>query len=183
MKAKYFTFFIFIVLAVTTIGVASVSADKYGLFETANKAGLPQYSTNPLETAGNVIGTILSLVGVLFFGLMIFGGFLWMTAHGKEDQEKRALETITAAVIGILIILGSYAVTNLVFKSVGKKPAGQLDAPPGKEATEMGCYCSLAGINGSEPEELYPNIPLSQCQDKSVKDLGDLINCSVKEIL
>ncbi|MEK7084601.1 MAG: hypothetical protein AAB932_05185, partial [Patescibacteria group bacterium] len=55
---------------------------------------------------------------VLFFGIMIYGGFLWMTAHGKEDQTKKALEAITAAIIGIIIVVSAYAITRFVFTSV-----------------------------------------------------------------
>ena len=30
----------------------------------------------------------LSFIGVLFFALMVFGGFMWMTARGNEEQTK-----------------------------------------------------------------------------------------------
>ncbi|GEM_PF-570540 len=99
------------------IGSGIVLADKYGLDATAKAADLN--TTDNLPTiVGNIIGTALSIVSVVFFILMIFAGFLWMTAHGKEDQEKKARDTIFAAIIGIIIILAAYAITNLVFSSV-----------------------------------------------------------------
>ena len=94
-----------------------VLADSYGLDATAGQTGLNKTASIPQFT-GSIIGTGLSMIGVVFFILMVYGGFLWMTAHGNEDQSKRALDTIIAATIGIIIIMAAYAITSFVFKSV-----------------------------------------------------------------
>ncbi|MBI2990017.1 MAG: hypothetical protein HYY51_02385 [Candidatus Magasanikbacteria bacterium] len=91
---------------------------QYGLEETAGAAGLKQYGTDLPTIVGNIVGTGLSMISVLFFGLMIYGGIRWMIARGKEEEAKKALDTIVAAVIGIIIVLASYAITNFVLKSV-----------------------------------------------------------------
>ncbi len=111
----------------------SVSAD-YGLSATAGAAGLSQ-EKDVAGIIGNVIGAGLSLVTVLFFILMIYGGIRWMMARGKEEESKKALDTIIAAIIGIIIVLASYAITNFVFKSVGSAAGnggggGGGDTPP-----------------------------------------------------
>ena len=41
-----------------------------------------------------------------------------MTARGKEEQSKKALNAITAAIIGLIIVIGAYAITAFVFNSV-----------------------------------------------------------------
>ena len=90
----------------------------YGIDVTADAAGLQDET--PLSTRlGQVVGGVLSFVGILFFGLMIYGGITWMTSRGNQEQEKKAITTITAAVIGIFVVLGSYALISLVFKSIG----------------------------------------------------------------
>lgn len=66
------------------------------------------------ESIGRAIAAALALVGVLFFALMIYGGYLWMTARGEKDQLDKAKQTIIAASIGIAITLGAYAVTTFV---------------------------------------------------------------------
>src|SRR3989338_5093117 len=101
-----------------------VFADDYGLEETVSQTDLKSYPQDVPTIIGNVLGTVLSLVAVLFFGLMIYGGLLWMSAHGKEDQEKKALDTIVAGVIGVVIVLGSYAITKLIFGSLGEAVKG-----------------------------------------------------------
>ncbi len=93
---------------------------QYGLNETAGAAGLannPRYPSDVPTLLGNVIGTMLSMVSVIFFLLMVYGGFLWMTAHGDSGQVDKAKDTIIAAVIGILVVLASYAITTFIFSA------------------------------------------------------------------
>ncbi|PIR93112.1 hypothetical protein COT99_02560 [Candidatus Falkowbacteria bacterium CG10_big_fil_rev_8_21_14_0_10_43_10] len=67
-----------------------------------------------------VINAILGLLGVIFLVLTLFAGFLWMTAAGNDDQVGKAKKILTAAIIGIVIIVSSYAITNFVLTSVLK---------------------------------------------------------------
>ena len=110
---------------------APALAQDYGLGETAGAAGLTRYGTSPTVIAGNVIGAGLSMIGVLFFILMVYGGILWMTARGNEETTKKALNTIIAASIGMVIVLASYAITSFVFRSVegGALSGGEDELP------------------------------------------------------
>jgi len=114
----------------------TTQADDYGLDTTAKQSGLLKDNT-PKDVptiAGNIIGTALSMISVIFFILMVYGGFLWMTAHGDEGQVKKAQDTIIAAVIGIIVILASYAITNYVTTSVinnSSTPEGGAPPVPG----------------------------------------------------
>jgi hypothetical protein len=98
--------------------VPTVSAEDYGLGATAGAANLMQGRESVPVLTGNIIGTALSMISVIFFVLMVYGGFMWMTAHGDESQITKARETIIAAVIGIVIILASYAITKFVMGAV-----------------------------------------------------------------
>lgn len=104
---------------------AVVSAADFGLGVTANRAGLGPddgYGQDLPVLIGNIIGTGLSMIAVLFFILMVYGGFLWMTAHGNEEQTSKAFDTIIAATVGLIIIMASFAITNFVFNSVSNTP-------------------------------------------------------------
>lgn len=117
-------FFLSILIGIVLVGgisVQTVFADSYGIDKTAAGAGLNSYTNNLPKAAGDVIGTILSLVAVLFFALMIYAGILWMTARGDEDQTKKAFDTIVASVIGIVIILASYAITAFALTLMASK--------------------------------------------------------------
>jgi cbb3-type cytochrome oxidase subunit 3 len=85
-----------------------------GLKAAADK-GLGTKKISDLPTAiGKIVGTGLSFIGVIFFLLMIYGGMLWMLAKGNESEVTKAKELITAAVIGLVIVLSAYAITSFV---------------------------------------------------------------------
>jgi len=67
------------------------------------------------EIIGTVIGVGLSLIGIIFLVLMIYAGYNWLTAQGEEEKVAKAKSTITQAVIGIIIVVGAYAVWTFVF--------------------------------------------------------------------
>ncbi len=78
-----------------------------------NGAGLDV--STPLEArVGSVIQIALSLIGVVFLILMIYGGFIWMIARGDETKATRAKDIIIMASIGMVVILLSYAATQFV---------------------------------------------------------------------
>jgi len=93
-----------------------------GLDTTAQKTGhleIPLLSgDNPLGIIGVVIGVILSLLGVVFLILIIYGGILWMTAAGNEDKVGEAKKIIVAGIIGLVIILASWGIANFVLTSL-----------------------------------------------------------------
>ena len=95
-----------------------VAYAQYGVEETAKGTGLTKYNQPVESMAGNIIGAGLSIIGILFFVLMIYGGFLWMTARGDEGQTTKGRDTIIAAVIGLIIVLSAYVVTMFVFSGV-----------------------------------------------------------------
>lgn len=110
------------------LGGENVSAvDPYGIEATGDASGLSKYNSPPPVLVGTVVGAALSMVGIIFFILVVYGGILWMTARGNEEQTKKALQTIIAASIGIVIVLSSYAITSFVLDSVNSS----IEAPDG----------------------------------------------------
>lgn len=77
-----------------------------------HQAGVPE---RDLETViGSIIKATLSIAGVLFFGYIVWAGFLWMTAHGEEEKITQAKKMISGGVIGLAIVLAAYAITQFV---------------------------------------------------------------------
>jgi hypothetical protein len=88
-----------------------------GLTETANESGIATESID--SRIGTIISAALGLVGVIFLVLMIYGGFLWMTAGGESDRVDDAKKIVRNAVIGLILIFSAYAITELAFQAVG----------------------------------------------------------------
>lgn len=94
-----------------------------GLGDAFNKAGTVAqgagYGQNDLfSSVGNIITAVLSLLGVIFLGLLIYGGYVWMTARGNEQQVKKAQNTITTAIVGLVIVLAAYAISYFVISEL-----------------------------------------------------------------
>ncbi len=63
---------------------------------------------------GLIIGAILSFIAVIFMILVIYAGILWMTARGNEQQVEKAKILLFQSIIGLIIILSAYIITNFV---------------------------------------------------------------------
>ena len=76
--------------------------------------GLWFQDKNLFEMASLVIRILLSVVGILFLLWLIYGGYLWMTDMGNEDQVKKAKNIIRNSAIGLIVILCAYAITTII---------------------------------------------------------------------
>lgn len=109
---------------------AFVFADKYGIDDTVNATGnlLPKSivgASDVPQLIGKVIAVILSLLAIVFFLLIFYAGITWMTARGNSEAVTKSKDIMEAAVIGLLIVMGSYAISRFVFENlVGSVQSG-----------------------------------------------------------
>ena len=116
----------YILIVILSLLVFSSSALAAGLQDStanlniaAGQAGYDPSVTSPESIIAKVISTALSFLGVIFLILMIYGGFLWMTARGNDQQVDKAKNVIIAAVIGLIIVVSAYAITYFVVSELG----------------------------------------------------------------
>ena len=98
--------FSFVCLAVTDLE-STLAGVGEGLDEYATTRELPQ-------TIGAIIRIVLGFLGIVLLVVIIYGGWLWMTAGGDEEQVKKAKSWIVNGIIGLVIILLAYAITDYV---------------------------------------------------------------------
>ncbi|MFA6322207.1 MAG: hypothetical protein WCX71_01870 [Candidatus Buchananbacteria bacterium] len=67
-----------------------------------------------LGFVGSAIAVFLSLLGILFLGLVIYGGAIWMTARGQEEKIDQAKDILKAAITGLIITLSAYGISYFV---------------------------------------------------------------------
>lgn len=84
--------------------------------------GLP--ATDIRTIIANVIRAALGLVGIVFLVMILYGGFLWMTAGGNEEQIGSAKVVLKNGVIGLIIILSAYGIVLFVMRLLGIGGAG-----------------------------------------------------------
>ena len=84
-------------------------------------AGIAAYGGKPPSLQASVAGIIqyaLSVLGILFLALTVYGGFMWMTARGEEKRVAEARNILTQAVVGLAIVLLSYGITEFVLRAL-----------------------------------------------------------------
>jgi choline-glycine betaine transporter len=75
-------------------------------------------NTNIAATIGQIVGALLAFVGLIFFILLIYSGFMWMTAGGNEEEVHKAISTIIRASVGLVIIAAAYLLVKFVGESI-----------------------------------------------------------------
>lgn len=132
-SAKIFSFLIFCIglaFFLQMLPVKAYSLENTGLDATAKKAYGDDLSQIPgggdedlSSVAGKLVGAALSFIGIIFFGLIIYGGFIWMIARGNSSEVEKAKDIIIAATIGLVIVLAAYAITrffaDVIFSTSG----------------------------------------------------------------
>ncbi len=87
-----------------------------------------------LLIVGYVINGLLGLLGAIFIILILLAGYNWMTANGDEAKIDKAKDTIRASIIGLIIIVGAFAIWKFVagylITGGGSAPSGP-NSPPG----------------------------------------------------
>jgi len=66
------------------------------------------------QTIINVVSFVLGLLGLIAAIMIIYGGFVWLTAGGNEDKVDNAKKIISSAATGLVIILIAWAIVNFV---------------------------------------------------------------------
>lgn len=95
-----------------------------GLQATAEKTGEANssvFSHGLTSGIGVAVYALLSLLGVIFLGLVIYAGILWMTAEGDESKVEKAKSILIQATTGLVIVLAAYAISLFVLSALVPK--------------------------------------------------------------
>lgn len=104
------------VLALTT-NTVNAQAD-FGLNQVNSGLNNSLSSTDPRTVIGRIINMALGFLGVIAVGIVLMGGFKWMTAGGNEEQTGEAKKLLGAGVIGLVIILSAWAIATFIINSL-----------------------------------------------------------------
>ncbi|MGE5425700.1 MAG: IPT/TIG domain-containing protein [Bacillota bacterium] len=136
-----------IVIGLAFYNLASAQVD-VGMNEIGNNIELGQQ--DPRTTAGRVINIVMLSLGIICVGLIIWGGFVWMTSNGDESKVDKAKLILKNGVIGLVIILSAWGIatfvlTRLLGSNNGNGTGGCADG----QINPCGCGGSMACIDGS----------------------------------
>lgn len=66
------------------------------------------------QLALTIVNWLLSFLGLIAVVMIIYGGFLYVTAAGNDEKINKAKKIIMYAIVGIVVILLSFAIVNTV---------------------------------------------------------------------
>jgi hypothetical protein len=90
---------------------ATLNADDLGISQPA-ATGLPDKDVR--QVIAYIIRVILGLLGTICVVIILYAGFLYMTSGGDEGKKEQAMDWIKGAVIGLALILMSYALSRYI---------------------------------------------------------------------
>ncbi len=137
-----------------------------------------QYSLNTFMKLGiNVANIILGIVGAVALVVFVYGGIRMMASGGNAEAVSTGKKSIVGAVIGLLLVFGSYSLISFTVNTVLKAD---------------GNYQFNGNINAEVPAVVSPNPTCAKaggvCKDKcgagdigyGSQDCGSQFCCSAK---
>jgi hypothetical protein len=80
-------------------------------------------SATPLEKMANIISGVIGFMtigaGIWFIFMFLVGGYTWMTSMGDKHRLEEARDRIVNALIGLVIVVGGWAMLALVGQFFG----------------------------------------------------------------
>ena len=120
----FFYIFIFGQTAVVLATNNSATIFNNGLSKTGGPAGynnslqLNQAESNLTIRISQIISIALSFLGIIFLVLMIYSGYVWMTARGDETRYQKAKQILIDSIIGLIIVIAAYAISYFVISTL-----------------------------------------------------------------
>jgi hypothetical protein len=96
-------------------------AAKKGFKLSESEASTGKSTRSVAGLIGDIIQVILGFAGTVAFIIFLYGGFLWLTARGNDEQVSTAKKYLTNGLIGTIIIIMAYSltyyITDVVFRA------------------------------------------------------------------
>lgn len=62
----------------------------------------------------NLVSALLALGGVALFVMLLLGGFKYLTSGGDPKKAEEAKKTLTYAIGGLVLLVGSFLILQLI---------------------------------------------------------------------
>ncbi len=100
----------------------------HGALLAQTKLRLDNPITGTEKIASPVIGAFLIaiaksmavLLAIAAVAMILYGGFMWMTARGEKERIETAKQTLFWAVAGLVVVAAAYAGVRFVITELGR---------------------------------------------------------------
>ncbi|OQA37052.1 MAG: hypothetical protein BWY53_00136 [Parcubacteria group bacterium ADurb.Bin326] len=105
-------------LFVLPLAVNTVSAQEDIWGELQTNMAAEGNDASLADIIAGIIRVIMGVLGVIVVLIILWGGFIWMTAGGVPDKVDKAKKMIYSGIIGLIVILAAYAIASFVMSSL-----------------------------------------------------------------
>lgn len=84
----------------------------FARFVDINVPELPRFSANALITF--LVKLLIVSAFIIAFIFLLIGGIRWITSAGDPKAVESAKNTVTAAIVGLLLVVSAFAIIRLV---------------------------------------------------------------------
>lgn len=97
-------------------------SDPYGIDYVGQGLGdtAGERDQDPRELIGRFINFALGFLGLIAVGIILIGGFKWMTSGGNEEKTGDAKKLIVAGVVGLIIVLSAWGLSTWLISSLAE---------------------------------------------------------------
>jgi len=74
----------------------------------------------PQALIGQIINSVLGVVGSLALLMFVYGGITWMTSSGNQEKVKKGRDVIVWAAIGLVIVFSAYGLTRVLIEGISR---------------------------------------------------------------
>ncbi len=167
--------------AVLLVGVFFFMSDPaFAQVNTSDNGGIALGARSPFEIISAVINIFLGFLTFVALGIIMYGGWMWMTAAGNEDKIAQAKKILINGTIGLVIILASWGITLWILRAIADATGTDLAG----DGTDRCAGCSIPGGGGSNfrvvsttPENNATDVLL--CTDVTVRMSGPVDKSTV----
>lgn len=83
-------------------------------------AGFSEENADSTVLIARLVNAVITISGVIFLILLVYGGMLYLLAGGSEDNVKKAKRLLVSSIVGLIIIVSSYAISFYVFERLAE---------------------------------------------------------------
>lgn len=124
-KKRILSLFLLLSLGILQINTLAITTPAQAASTLLNgqpllqEVGSRAYGANQKDVkviALDMLTTALGFLSLIFLALFLFAGFKWMTSGGNDAKIKEATGQMTAAAVGLLIVLAAWGISRYILK-------------------------------------------------------------------
>ena len=77
-----------------------------------------------MDTTKSALNTVYLWIGIIAVVVIVIAGIIYMTSAGNAEKTKKAKSTILYALCGLVLVLSSFGITNLVIGALDGNTSG-----------------------------------------------------------